>query len=57
MYLPAYSPHLNLVERLWQFVCRESLYNNCADFFNFETAILASIDTAHINAHINDSKV
>jgi transposase len=52
MYLPAYSPHLNLVERLWQFVCKESLYYNYADFFNFETAILASIDTAHINAHI-----
>lgn len=52
MYLPAYSPNLNLVERLWQLVCKESLYSKYyADFFTFETAILASIDTANINAY------
>jgi transposase len=27
LYLPAYSPHLNLIERLWRFVKKECLYS------------------------------
>jgi transposase len=27
VYLPSYSPHLNLIERLWRFVRRECLYS------------------------------
>jgi transposase len=44
MYLPAYSPNLNLIERLWGFMQRDILYNHyystfdefkkvCMDFF------------------------
>lgn len=39
-YLPAYSPHLNLIERLWRFVKKECLYSEYyADFTTFKTAI------------------
>jgi len=27
LYLPSYSPHLNLIERLWKFVRKECLYS------------------------------
>lgn len=27
LYLPAYSPHLNLIERLWKFVRNQCLYS------------------------------
>jgi transposase len=50
VYLPSYSPHLNLIERLWRFVRKECLYSKYyADFFSFKTAISTLIDTAHIN--------
>jgi len=34
-YLPAYSPNLNLIERLWRFVKKEVLYSkySSAGFF------------------------
>jgi transposase len=28
LYLPAYSPNLNLIERLWKFVKKEALYSH-----------------------------
>jgi transposase len=37
VYLPSYSPHLNLIERLWRFVRKECLYSKYyADFSAFK---------------------
>jgi transposase len=50
VYLPSYSPHLNLIERLWRFVRNQCLYSKYyADFNSFKTAISTLIDTAHVN--------
>jgi transposase len=39
-YLPSYSPHLNLIERLWKFVRNECLYSRYYETFNdFKLAI------------------
>lgn len=50
-YLPAYSPNLNLIERLWKFVKKQSLYSKYyADFTAFKTAMehcLAQTHTTH----------
>lgn len=50
-FLPAYSPHLNLIERLWKFVRKQCLYSHYyADFPSFKTAIapcLAQTHTTH----------
>jgi transposase len=52
VYLPSYSPHLNLIERLWRFVRKECLYSKYyADFSAFKTTISTLIDTAHINKY------
>jgi transposase len=34
LYLPPYSPNLNLIERLWRFVKKELLYSKHYDRFN-----------------------
>lgn len=51
LYLPSYSPNLNLIERLWGFVKRQSVYGKYhADFASFRLAIettLAGISTTH----------
>lgn len=48
LYLPAYSPHLNLIERLWRFVRKECLYSKYyAKFEPFKQAIAECIQTAH----------
>jgi transposase len=40
LFLPAYSPNLNLIERLWKFVKKKCLYSRYyATFFLFSTAI------------------
>ena len=45
VYLPSYSPHLNLIERLWRFVRKECLYSKYyADFPSFKGAIQQCID-------------
>jgi transposase len=53
-YLPAYSPNLNLIERLWKFVKKEVLYSKYyPDFQQFKTAIkgcLAQTHTTHKDA-------
>jgi len=51
LFLPPYSPNLNLIERLWGFAKRQSVYGKYhADFASFQTAIdstLASLSTTH----------
>ena len=50
-YLPAYSPNLNLIERVWKFVKKQSLYSKYyTDFAAFKTAIetcLQEMPTTH----------
>jgi transposase len=51
MFLPSYSPNLNLIERLWGFAKRQSVYGKYhATFAAFRAAIettLAEIPTTH----------
>ena len=51
LFLPSYSPNLNLIERLWGFAKRESVYGKYhATFDSFRAAIettLAGIPTKH----------
>jgi transposase len=53
LYLPSYSPNLNLIERLWKFIKRKELYGKYhARFDDFRTAIqtcLSQVSTAHRN--------
>jgi transposase len=50
-FLPAYSPNLNLIERLWKFIKKQALYGrHYATFAEFRAAIdgcLAKIATDH----------
>ena len=54
IFLPPYSPNLNLIERLWKFVKKEALYSKYYETFdNFQNAIedvLANTDKKHKNA-------
>lgn len=44
LFLPPYSPNLNLIERLWKFIKKECLYSEYYDKFpDFKQAILNSI--------------
>lgn len=44
MFLPTYSPNLNLIERLWKFVRKKVLYGHYyADFSTFSNAIKSCI--------------
>lgn len=48
LYLPSYSPHLNLIERLWKFVRNQCLYSKYyANFDDFKDAIDTCIDQAN----------
>lgn len=51
LFLPSYSPNLNLIERLWRFTKRKALYGRYhANFGEFQAAIqqtLADIPTRH----------
>jgi transposase len=51
LYLPSYSPNLNLIERLWKFIKRNELYGKYhAQFDSFRTAIqtcLSQLSTVH----------
>lgn len=51
LYLPPYSPNLNLIERLWGFAKRQSVYGKYhPDFTSFRGAIestFASLTTTH----------
>lgn len=50
VYLPSYSPNLNLIERLWKFVKSELRQKYYSDFNEFKARILeilASVDTTN----------
>lgn len=48
LYLPSYSPHLNLIERLWKFVRNQCLYSKYyANFDEFKGAINTCIEQAN----------
>jgi transposase len=51
LFLPGYSPNLNLIERLWRFIKREALYGRYhANFADFKAAIeevLVQMPTKH----------
>ena len=48
LYLPSYSPHLNLIERLWRFVRHECLYSRSyQDFASFKSAISQCLEKAN----------
>lgn len=48
LFLPPYSPNLNLIERLWKFVKKKVLYNHFySDFQLFCTAILDCLGKTH----------
>jgi transposase len=51
LFLPSYSPNLNLIERLWGFMKRQSVYGRYhANFDSFRSAIeatLAGLSTTH----------
>lgn len=51
LFLPSYSPNLNLIERLWRFLKRESLYGRYhPTFADFQTAVqnnIALLPTKH----------
>lgn len=48
LYLPSYSPNLNLIERLWKFVKKKVLYNKYyADFDSFSGAIAGCLAQTH----------
>lgn len=47
-FLPAYSPNLNLIERLWKFTKKQCLYSKYyADFTTFKAAIEACLNQTH----------
>ncbi|NET48874.1 MAG: IS630 family transposase [Merismopedia sp. SIO2A8] len=48
LYLPSYSPHLNLIERLWKFVRNECLYSTYYENFeSFKAAIAGCLEKAN----------
>ena len=49
LYLPTYSPNLNLIERFWKFVKKQCLYSKYyPDSESFQQAIMACIEQAPI---------
>lgn len=48
LFLPAYSPNLNLIERLWKFVKKQCLYSKYySDFISFKDAIVNCLAKTH----------
>ena len=48
LYLPAYSPNLNLIERLWKFVKKKCLHcKYYAEVSDFKHAIIACLGQTH----------
>jgi transposase len=50
LFLPGYSPNLNLIERLWRFIKKEALYGRYhANFADFKAAIEEVLDQLPTN--------
>jgi len=50
LYLPTYSPNLNLIERLWKFVKKSVLYSRYHEnFASFTAAITSCLTRAHLD--------
>ena len=50
IYLPSYSPNLNLIERLWRHVKQEVLYSRYYDSFpKFKAAIMDCINASQLD--------
>ena len=48
LYIPPYSPNLNLIERLWKFVKKQCLYSKYySDFLTFKEAISDCLNKTH----------
>lgn len=48
LFLPAYSPNLNLIERLWKFVKKQCLYSKYySEFSSFKSAINNCLGETH----------
>lgn len=48
LFLPSYSPNLNLIERLWKFVKQQSLYSKYyPTFASFKHAIVHCLNSSH----------
>jgi len=48
LYIPSYSPNLNLIERFWRFVKKDCLYSKYYEkYSSFKAAIENCINTAH----------
>jgi len=48
LYIPPYSPNLNLIERLWKFVRKKGLYSKYySDFSLFKAAITDCLIKTH----------
>ena len=48
LFLPAYSPNLNLIERLWKFVKKTALYSKYyPDFGSFKRSISDCLNQTH----------
>ena len=50
VYLPSYSPNLNLIERLWKFLRKKFLGNKYLETFEI---FMANMDKFIVEAHIN----
>jgi transposase len=49
LFLPTYSPNLNLIERMWKFVKKKCLYSKYyPDFASFKAAICECVTHAHV---------
>jgi transposase len=54
LFLPAYSPNMNLIERLWKFVKKKVPYSKYySDFGNFNQAISNCLNQTH-TTHKNE---
>ena len=54
VFLPPYSPNLNLIERMWKFIKSNCLYaKEYENFTNFHEGIESCLETAHLN-HKNE---